>query len=196
MAISNKVLSQVPVEDEFSSTSSRHILVEDGGIIKRLDKAGLKELPIVTSEDAGKVVIVDSEGNYVLKKIDTNYIVNITFGPNNTVISDKTYEEILDAYNTGYTILFSSIESGSKIFATKNEDSFIGVFLYPYNISGTDYIQNITELTTLIVSITTKNGETVCEAALGSSKFLPIVSSEDSGKVLKVMNGEWAVATV
>jgi hypothetical protein len=68
MAISNKILSQVPVEDEFSSTSSRHILVEDGGIIKRLDKAGLKELPIVTSEDAGKVVIVDSEGNYVLKK--------------------------------------------------------------------------------------------------------------------------------
>lgn len=34
MAISSKILSQVPVEDEFSSTSSRHILVEDGGIIK------------------------------------------------------------------------------------------------------------------------------------------------------------------
>ena len=55
MAISNKILSQVPVEDEFSSTSSRHILVEDGGIIKRLNKAGLKELPVVTSEDSGKV---------------------------------------------------------------------------------------------------------------------------------------------
>ena len=70
MAISSKILSQVPVEDEFSSASSRHILVEDGGfiIIKRLDKAGLKELPIVTSEDTWKVVIVDSEGNYVLKK--------------------------------------------------------------------------------------------------------------------------------
>lgn len=31
MAISSKILSQVPVEDEFSSASSRHILVEDGG---------------------------------------------------------------------------------------------------------------------------------------------------------------------
>lgn len=196
MAISNKILSQVPAEDEFSSTSSRHILVEDGGIIKRLNKAGLKELPVVTSEDAGKVVVVDGKGNYVLKKIDTNYIVDITFGPNNTAISDKTYEEILDAYNTGYTIIFSIKSYGSRIFVEKTEDSFIGVLLYPYNISGTDYVQNITELATLIVSITTKNGETVCQAALGSSKFLPIVSSEDSGKILKVMNGEWAVATV
>lgn len=196
MAISNKILSQVPAEDEFSSTSSRHILVEDGGVIKRLKKDGLKDLPVVTSEDSGKVVIVDDEGNYVLKKIDTNYIVDITFGPNNTAISDKTYEEILDAYNNGYTILFSIKSYGSRVFATKTGELFVGALLLPYNIFGSENTQDITEFTTLLVSVMTIDGETACVASLGSSKFLPTVSGEDNGKVLKVMNGEWTVTTV
>ena len=61
-----KKLSEVGVEENFSSNISNHIIVEDGGSIKRVDMKD-RMLPKASSNDSGKIVEVDENGKYVLK---------------------------------------------------------------------------------------------------------------------------------
>lgn len=60
-----KKLSTVDTENDFVSQSSQHVIVEDGGEIKRL-----KNIPIprASSEDAGKVLGVSYNGDYELQE--------------------------------------------------------------------------------------------------------------------------------
>ena len=52
-----KKLSSVDTEDSFSSETSKHIIVEDGGSIKRLDASALSPEPfIVTFTSDGGVI--------------------------------------------------------------------------------------------------------------------------------------------
>lgn len=59
-----KKLSKVQAEDDFESSTSKHLIVEDGGEIKRV-KAPAK-LPSATPQDTGKIVGVNDSGNYEL----------------------------------------------------------------------------------------------------------------------------------
>ena len=61
-----KKLSSVEAETNFSSLTSQHMIVEDGGNIRRISVEN-KILPNVTVQDAGKIVEVDENGNYALK---------------------------------------------------------------------------------------------------------------------------------
>ena len=60
------------------------------------------------------------ENKVVNKQITMESIVDVA---NRLEDYKETYEEILDAYNTGYTIIFSIKSYGSRIFVEKTEDS-------------------------------------------------------------------------
>ena len=73
-----KKLSNIETEPDFSSESSRHIIVEDGGELKRLDYSAFSSAPFI-----------------------------VTFSgtdANNDAACDKTYAEIKAAYDAGEEI--------------------------------------------------------------------------------------------
>ena len=149
-------------------------------------------LPQVTSEDAGKTLVVDQNGQLVLQRVSTNFIVTLTESSMGRFNSDKTYQEVLDAYNAGDEIIFQF--QGFKIIPTFVDNNFTGMGFYPYDIRGELFVANVVELLTVCFIMGENDGETVVQGGIGASKFLPVVSSDDNGKFLKVASGTWAVS--
>ena len=73
--------------------------------------------------------------------IPQDFIINITEGSEGNFTADKTYAEILEAYNMGHTLYvdcesvrlpligFSSVSDGSFVFALTSSTMTMGVFI-------------------------------------------------------------------
>lgn len=100
-----KKLSNIETEPDFSSESSRHIIVEDGGELKRLDYSAFSSAPFVATFSGT--------------------------GDNNDAACDKTYAEIKAAYDAGRDIRIA-YNSGGVLFYINNyyvsSSSFGGSF--------------------------------------------------------------------
>lgn len=169
------------------------------GIQAQLSKSSLAEdvtsqlLPQVTAADVGKVLTVDDQGHFVLNSMSKPFFVTITESSTPGVMnSDKTYEETLQAYNNGDIVYFCF--RSLRIPAYYVDQSFIAVHYNPYTVVGELFVANITELSTQMFIMGLNDGATSVIGGIGSSKFLPIVSSEDNGKFLKVVSSDWSVS--
>lgn len=132
-----------------------------------IDAAGSGGLPEVTSADEGKVLAVNSNGEW-----DAESNLFVVTKPN-VGDADKTFQEILDAYNAGKSVVLN------------------------YN-SNTYMLSDVTEG---MISFTrcVQNTSVIYKAAISSSNnfyangasLLPPVTASDNGKVLTVENGAW-----
>ena len=128
-----------------------------------------------------------------------NFTVNVTIGQNDAATIDKTYEEILAAYNNGNLIIFNIQDWGSQVIPTyfSEQHMFCAIAYVPnqdhiIQTSSTLYVQ---DFITVTIIVGTSNGETAAVAALGNSKFLPYVDTDDNDKTLKVVNGSWKLVS-
>ena len=140
-------------------------------LIKALG-GGSGGLPPVTSKDAGKVLSVNSNGEW---DAESNlFVVTVTLSPSYSNVADKTYNEILAALGVGKTVVcdrtnerysFSGINSGGTIV---------------FSLENNGQNQRITITSTNSVSV-------------AYDKYIPAATAIDAGKVLTVNNsGLWA----
>lgn len=97
----------------FYSVQDVNVLLENAG------GGGGGDLPTPTVADAGKAVVVDDEGKYALGEAgggDNLFIVNFTL-VDDALTADKTFNEILTAFNAGKVILFS-LNGGGNIMVS------------------------------------------------------------------------------
>ena len=135
-----------------------------------IDAAGSGSLPEVTSADEGKVLAVNSNGEW---DAESNlFVVTVTLNQSYTNVADKTYNEILAAVDAGKEVVCD--RSGAR-------------FSYSGYSNGTiSFTQDGTSQST-IIRITSAN-----IVSVGFDYFLPQVSQTDAGKVLAVNNsGVW-----
>ncbi len=147
----NIVLSQVPAEDSFTSQDSTHILVEDGGTIKRLNSTaikGLSGLPTATAQDNGKIPVANINNTYSLESLNTNNVVKFYDVENPSV--DKTEDEmgqiIGDYINFEKSAIVCYDESDfgrNKIYTLPNVSVFISRISFDFEIcaSGIFFVE-------------------------------------------------------
>ena len=114
--------------------------------------------------------IYDNDGNVL--SIPKNFIINVTEGSEGNFTADKTYAEILEAYNMGHTLYvvlesyrlpligFSSVPKESFVFVLTSASMMIGVFI----------------------------ANDVIDVSMYDLEPVPAASSADAGKVLMVGN--------
>ena len=93
-----KKLSNIETEPDFSSESSRHIIVEDGGELKRLDYSAFSSAPFVVTFSG-----TTKDGN---------------------AACDKTYAEIKAAYDAGREIKLR-YKTGNTLYYDLNKYIYV-----------------------------------------------------------------------
>ena len=114
--------------------------------------------------------IYDNDGNVL--SIPQNFIINVTVDSEGNSTADKTYAEILEAYNIGHTLYvvlesfrlplvgFSSVPKESFMFVLTSSSMTIGVFI------ANDAI----------------------DVEMHDLEPVPVASTSDAGKVLMIGN--------
>lgn len=132
-----------------------------------IDAAGSGGLPEVTSADEGKVLAVNSNGEW---DAESNlFVVTKT----NVGGADKTFQEILDAYNAGKSVVLNY-----------NSNTYMLSDVAEGMISFTRCVQNTSVI--YKAAISSSNNFYANGASL-----LPPVTASDNGKVLTVADGAW-----
>lgn len=155
----------------------------------------VRELPAVSASDNGKSAAVVNGAWAAVDK--TPFYVNCTISGYNVydeeVTHDKTYAEILAAYQAGrpcYAILSNS--AGAKIITlpltNTDEDNQEAIFSLVQMIQGDEP----NAISAYYVDISTDYAEGRCWSYYG----VPYVAESDEGKFLRVVNGAWQAATV
>ena len=121
--------------------------------------------------------IYDNDGNVL--SIPQNFIINVTVDSEGNSTADKTYAEILEAYNMGHT-LYVNVGSYRLSLAVILD----GIFVFTGN------------LVDIVMSVQISESEVI-----GDMKFLELVpqaSTPDAGKVLMIDdsgNAAWTAIT-
>lgn len=121
--------------------------------------------------------IYDNDGNVL--RIPKNFIINVTVDSEGNSTADKTYAEILEAYNMGYT-LYVNVDSYRLSLAVILD----GMFVFTGN------------LVDIVMSVQISESEVI-----GDMKFLELVpqaSTPDAGKILMIGddgNAVWTAIT-
>lgn len=128
--------------------------------------------------------IYDNDGNVL--SIPKNFIINITEDSEGNFTADKTYAEILEAYNMGHTLYvdceslrlpligFSSISGGSFVFVLTSSTMTMGVFITNNAIDVSRY-----ELEPVPAASTSDAGKVLMVGDNGKAGWTAITNAEE-----------------
>lgn len=128
--------------------------------------------------------IYDNDGNVL--SIPKNFIINVTEGSEGNFTADKTYAEILEAYNMGHTLYvvleslrlpligFSSVSGGSFVFALTSSTMSMGVFITNDAINVERY-----ELQPVLAASTSDAGKVLMVGDDGNAAWTTIINAEE-----------------
>lgn len=156
----------------------------------------VRELPAVSASDNGKSAAVVNGAWAAVDK--TPFYVNCTISDygvyDEEVAHDKTYAEILAAYQAGrpcYAVLSNS--AGTKIITLPltdlNETAEIATFALTQMITGD--VPN-----TIWAAYVTIDADGYNEGYYGERDTMPVVTASDNGKFMRVVDGYWDAVTV
>lgn len=156
----------------------------------------VRELPAVSASDNGKSAAVVNGAWAAVDK--TPFYVNCTISGygvyDEEVTHDKTYAEILAAYQAGrpcYAVLSNS--AGTKIITLPltdlNETAEIATFALTQMITGD--VPN-----TIWAAYVTIDADGYNEGYYGERDTMPVVTASDNGKFMRVVDGYWDAVTV
>ena len=155
----------------------------------------VREVPSVTASDNGKSAVVVNGAWAAVDK--TPFYVSCTISGygvyDENLIHDKTYAEILAAYQAGrpcYAILKNS--AGTKIITLPltdlHETAGAATFALTQMIMG--------DVPNVIWAAYVEIEEDFAEGYYGERYTMPVVTTSDNGKFMRVVNGDWKAETV
>ena len=128
--------------------------------------------------------IYDNDGNVL--SIPRNFIINVTEGSEGNFTADKTYAEILEAYNMGHTLYvvleslrlpligFSSVPDGSFVFMLTSSTVTMGVFITNNAINVSRY-----DLEPVLAASTSDAGKVLMVGDDGNAAWTTIINAEE-----------------
>ena len=128
--------------------------------------------------------IYDNDGNVL--SIPKNFIINVTEGSEGNFTADKTYAEILEAYNMGHTLYvdyeslrlpligFSSVPDGSFVFMLTSSTVTMGVFITNNAINVSRY-----ELEPVLAASASDAGKVLMVGDDGNAAWTTIINAEE-----------------
>ena len=118
--------------------------------------------------------------------IPQDFIINITEGSEGNFTADKTYTEILEAYNMGHTLYvdcetlrlpligFSSVPDGSFVFMLTSSTMTMGVFITNNAIDVSKY-----DLEPVLAPSTADAGKVLMVGNDGNAAWTTIINAEE-----------------
>lgn len=146
-------------------------------------------LPYVTSDDAGNVLRVVN-GNWVSTPV-AEPVFFVTFTASNIENSgicraDKTYNQVLSAINEGHPVIGRLTDDGQN---------YLFLQLIRNKTTG-DQVLGFSMLSSNTVYIVDFVTGTTARLFVYDIYRLPLVTTSDDGKLLQVVNGEWAAVDI
>ena len=128
--------------------------------------------------------IYDNDGNVL--SIPKNFIINVTVDSEGNSTADKTYAEILEAYNMGHTLCvdcesfrlpligFSSVSGGSFVFVLTSSTMTMGVFITENLINVETY-----DLEPVLAASKSDAGKVLMVGDDGNAAWTTIINAEE-----------------
>ena len=189
----------------------RDLLEKEKELKEYTDKAVEEalELPEVTSADNGDVLqVIDGKWDKGPELKDV-IVFNCTDSSTPTLDNGKTVNDLITAFNEGYVVIvkwknnefiMTKIENNTVSLITGNVSNGIRTIIFLIGLSG-EGVNTFSRHTALCVLPPTEPNKVLISTSdrWVQGDFpteLPEVSASDNGKVLMVVNGQWAVGEV